>query len=150
MRFNKLDLNLLVAFDALVAECSITRAAARLNLTPSATSSALARLRSYFEDELLVQVGASGINRPDVLQRKGAYAPPPGASDLPGLEIAGTIVGGDAAPRKVGNRPTHRHAAQRHSSMTSAGGPKPDTLVTARSSTPSGVSTSTSTIQAAT
>lgn len=47
--------------------------------------------------ELLVQVSASGVNRPDVLQRKGAYAPPPGASDLPGLEIAGTIVGGDAA-----------------------------------------------------
>ncbi|MBL8352535.1 MAG: NAD(P)H-quinone oxidoreductase [Burkholderiaceae bacterium] len=46
--------------------------------------------------ELLVKVTASGINRPDVLQRKGAYAPPPGASDLPGLEIAGTIVGGDA------------------------------------------------------
>lgn len=47
--------------------------------------------------ELLVQVGASGINRPDVLQRKGAYAPPPGASDLPGLEIAGVIIAGDAA-----------------------------------------------------
>ncbi|OYU76019.1 MAG: NAD(P)H-quinone oxidoreductase, partial [Burkholderiales bacterium PBB5] len=47
--------------------------------------------------ELLVRVTASGVNRPDVLQRKGAYAPPPGASDLPGLEIAGTIVGGDAA-----------------------------------------------------
>ena len=47
--------------------------------------------------ELLVRVTASGINRPDVLQRKGAYAPPPGASDLPGLEIAGTIIGGDAA-----------------------------------------------------
>ena len=47
--------------------------------------------------ELLVQVTASGINRPDVLQRKGAYAPPPGASDLPGLEIAGRIIGGDPA-----------------------------------------------------
>ena len=47
--------------------------------------------------ELLVRVSASGINRPDVLQRKGAYAPPPGASDLPGLEIAGTIIGGDPA-----------------------------------------------------
>ena len=47
--------------------------------------------------ELLVRVTASGINRPDVLQRKGAYAPPPGASDLPGLEIAGSIIGGDAA-----------------------------------------------------
>ena len=47
--------------------------------------------------EALVRVTASGINRPDVLQRKGAYAPPPGASDLPGLEIAGTLIGGDAA-----------------------------------------------------
>lgn len=47
--------------------------------------------------ELLVRVSASGVNRPDVLQRKGAYAPPPGASDLPGLEVAGVIVGGDVA-----------------------------------------------------
>lgn len=47
--------------------------------------------------EMLVRVSASGINRPDVLQRKGAYAPPPGASDLPGLEVAGTVVAGDAA-----------------------------------------------------
>jgi NADPH2:quinone reductase len=47
--------------------------------------------------EVLVRVTASGVNRPDVLQRKGAYAPPPGASDLPGLEFAGEIVGGDAA-----------------------------------------------------
>jgi NADPH:quinone reductase len=46
--------------------------------------------------EMLVRVAASGINRPDVLQRKGAYAPPPGASDLPGLEVAGTVAGGDA------------------------------------------------------
>jgi NADPH:quinone reductase len=47
--------------------------------------------------EMLIQVTASGINRPDVLQRKGAYAPPPGASDLPGLEVAGTVASGDAA-----------------------------------------------------
>ena len=46
--------------------------------------------------ELLIQVSASGVNRPDVLQRKGHYAPPPGASDIPGLEVAGRIVGGDA------------------------------------------------------
>ncbi|MFL6679832.1 MAG: NAD(P)H-quinone oxidoreductase [Burkholderiaceae bacterium] len=46
--------------------------------------------------EALVRVTASGVNRPDVLQRKGHYAPPPGASDLPGLEVAGTLVGGDA------------------------------------------------------
>jgi NADPH2:quinone reductase len=45
--------------------------------------------------EVLIRVQAAGINRPDVLQRKGAYAPPPGASDLPGLEVAGTIESGD-------------------------------------------------------
>jgi NADPH2:quinone reductase len=42
--------------------------------------------------EVLVQVAAAGVNRPDVLQRRGAYPPPPGASDLPGLEIAGRVV----------------------------------------------------------
>ena len=47
--------------------------------------------------EVLIKVSASGINRPDVLQRMGMYPVPPGASDLPGLEVAGTIVGGDAA-----------------------------------------------------
>jgi NADPH2:quinone reductase len=45
--------------------------------------------------ELLIRVAASGVNRPDVLQRKGRYPVPPGASDLPGLEVAGTIVEGD-------------------------------------------------------
>jgi putative PIG3 family NAD(P)H quinone oxidoreductase len=44
------------------------------------------------EGEVLVKVAAAGVNRPDVLQRKGGYPPPPGASDIPGLEIAGTIV----------------------------------------------------------
>jgi LysR family nod box-dependent transcriptional activator len=57
MRFNKLDLNLLVALDVLLKERSITRAAERLNLSPSAMSSSLARLREYFDDELLVQYG---------------------------------------------------------------------------------------------
>jgi NADPH:quinone reductase len=47
--------------------------------------------------ELLIAVQASGINRPDVLQRKGQYPMPPGVSDLPGLEVAGTVAGGDAA-----------------------------------------------------
>ena len=47
--------------------------------------------------EVLIRVAASGVNRPDVLQRKGLYPPPPGASDLPGLEVAGIIVDGDAA-----------------------------------------------------
>jgi NADPH2:quinone reductase len=45
--------------------------------------------------EVLIKVHAAGINRPDVFQRKGAYNPPPGASDLPGLEVAGEIVDGD-------------------------------------------------------
>ncbi|MET0542372.1 MAG: NAD(P)H-quinone oxidoreductase [Variovorax sp.] len=47
--------------------------------------------------ELLIRVAASGVNRPDVLQRMGHYPVPPGASDLPGLEVAGEIVSGDAA-----------------------------------------------------
>jgi NADPH2:quinone reductase len=59
--------------------------------------------------ELLIRVAASGVNRPDVLQRKGHYPVPPGASDLPGLEVAGAIVSGDAAAMaaaglKVGDR----------------------------------------------
>lgn len=47
--------------------------------------------------EALVRVLASGINRPDVLQRKGHYAPPAGASDIPGLEVAGVVASGDEA-----------------------------------------------------
>ncbi len=47
--------------------------------------------------EVLIRVHASGVNRPDVLQRKGAYPPPPGASDLPGLEVSGVVAGGDPA-----------------------------------------------------
>ncbi|RST46001.1 NAD(P)H-quinone oxidoreductase [Variovorax sp. DXTD-1] len=59
--------------------------------------------------ELLIRVAASGVNRPDVLQRKGHYPVPPGASDLPGLEVAGEIVSGDAAALaeagfKIGDR----------------------------------------------
>ncbi len=59
--------------------------------------------------ELLIRVAASGVNRPDVLQRKGNYPVPPGASDLPGLEVAGVIESGDtagmaAAGLKVGDR----------------------------------------------
>src|SRR5262245_6194957 len=57
MHFQKLDLNLLVAFDTLLEEKSVTRAADRLNLSQSAMSSALSRLRDYFGDELLVPVG---------------------------------------------------------------------------------------------
>ena len=42
--------------------------------------------------EILIKVAVAGVNRPDCLQRAGAYPPPPGASDLPGLEVAGTVV----------------------------------------------------------
>jgi NADPH2:quinone reductase len=42
--------------------------------------------------EVLIEVAAAGVNRPDVMQRKGAYPPPPGASDIPGLEVAGTVA----------------------------------------------------------
>jgi len=42
--------------------------------------------------EVLIQVEAAGVNRPDVMQRRGLYPPPPGASDIPGLEVAGTVV----------------------------------------------------------
>ena len=57
MRFNKLDLNLLVALDAMLTEASISRAAEKLHMSQSAMSNALARLRDYLDDELLVQVG---------------------------------------------------------------------------------------------
>jgi NADPH2:quinone reductase len=50
--------------------------------------------------ELLVEVKAAGVNRPDVLQRKGGYPPPPGAPATPGLEIAGTVVAKGAATRR--------------------------------------------------
>lgn len=57
MRFNRLDLNLLLALDALLEEQNITRAAARVNVSQSAMSGMLARLREYFEDDLLAAVG---------------------------------------------------------------------------------------------
>jgi DNA-binding transcriptional LysR family regulator len=59
MRFNRLDLNLLLALDALLQEQNITRAAARVNVSQSAMSGMLARLREFFEDDLLAAVGRS-------------------------------------------------------------------------------------------
>jgi NADPH2:quinone reductase len=57
------------------------------------------------QGEVLIKVAAAGVNRPDVEQRKGTYPPPPGASDIPGLEIAGTVaaLGPGAAGLKVGD-----------------------------------------------
>ena len=56
--------------------------------------------------ELLVKVAAAGVNRPDVAQRSGSYPPPPGASDLPGLEIAGEVVavGPGTTRHKIGDK----------------------------------------------
>jgi NADPH2:quinone reductase len=56
--------------------------------------------------EILVKVAAAGVNRPDVMQRKGLYPPPPGAPDIPGLEIAGEVaaLGPDVQRWKVGDR----------------------------------------------
>lgn len=57
-------------------------------------------------NQVLIKVAAAGINRPDVMQRKGLYPPPPGASDIPGLEVAGTIqsLGGNIGHLNVGDR----------------------------------------------
>jgi NADPH:quinone reductase len=56
--------------------------------------------------EILIKVAAAGVNRPDVAQRSGSYPPPPGASDLPGLEVAGTVVavGDGVSKHKIGDK----------------------------------------------
>jgi putative PIG3 family NAD(P)H quinone oxidoreductase len=54
--------------------------------------------------EVLIRVGAAGVNRPDLMQRRGMYPPPPGASDIPGLEVAGSITAvGDGVSWRVGD-----------------------------------------------
>jgi len=60
------------------------------------------------QNEVLVRVAAAGVNRPDVMQRQGRYPPPPGASDIPGLEIAGEVValGPGASGVALGDRVT--------------------------------------------
>ena len=60
------------------------------------------------EGEILVKVTAAGVNRPDVMQRQGLYPPPPGASDIPGLEIAGEVaaLGPGATRFKTGDKVT--------------------------------------------
>ncbi|MGA7070612.1 NAD(P)H-quinone oxidoreductase [Bradyrhizobium sp.] len=57
-------------------------------------------------DEILIKVAAAGVNRPDVAQRSGSYPPPPGASDLPGLEVAGEVValGAGSHKHKIGDK----------------------------------------------
>jgi NADPH2:quinone reductase len=65
--------------------------------------------------EVLIQVEAAGVNRPDVMQRRGQYPPPPGASDIPGLEIAGTIV-------RVGSLVTRWRVGDRVCALVAGGG----------------------------
>ncbi len=67
------------------------------------------------EGEILIRVRAAGVNRPDVQQRKGAYPPPPGASDLPGLEVAGEVAA-------VGAGVTRWHGGDPVCALTSGGG----------------------------
>ena len=57
-------------------------------------------------NELLIKVKAAGINRPDIMQRQGLYPPPPGATDIPGLEVAGEIVAIDSKDShfKIGDK----------------------------------------------
>lgn len=69
-------------------------------------------------DEVLLQVEAAGVNRPDIFQRLGKYPPPPGASDLPGLEVAGTVVAvGDS-----GGEPPRWSPGDRVMALVSGGG----------------------------
>jgi NADPH2:quinone reductase len=65
--------------------------------------------------EVLIAVAAAGVNRPDVMQRRGHYPPPPGASDIPGLEIAGTV-------EEIGEGVTGRRAGDRVCALVAGGG----------------------------
>ncbi|MEZ5528890.1 MAG: NAD(P)H-quinone oxidoreductase [Porticoccaceae bacterium] len=67
------------------------------------------------DEEVLIRVMAAGVNRPDVLQRQGLYPPPQGASDIPGLEVAGEIV-------SVGNRESRWLVGQKVCALLSGGG----------------------------
>src|SRR5260370_16516910 len=75
--------------------------------------------------EVLVKVAAAGVNRPDVMQRQGLYPPPPGASEIPGLEIAGEVVAlGKGATRfKPGDKVTALVAGGRSAQLL----PRPQT-----------------------
>ncbi len=66
------------------------------------------------EGEILIAVAAAGVNRPDVMQRKGHYPPPPGASDVPGLEVSGLVAKcGQRRGTLQGGRRRHRAGAGR-------------------------------------
>ncbi|MGZ5052833.1 MAG: NAD(P)H-quinone oxidoreductase [Methylobacter sp.] len=65
--------------------------------------------------QVLIKVAAAGVNRPDVMQRQGLYPPPPGASDIPGLEVSGTVVA-------VGDQATHLQEGDPICALVTGGG----------------------------
>lgn len=67
------------------------------------------------DSEVLIKVNAAGINRPDLMQRQGLYPPPPGASDIPGLEVAGSVI-------ETGSKVTYLKAGDKVCSLVSGGG----------------------------
>ncbi|WP_305906605.1 NAD(P)H-quinone oxidoreductase [Methylomarinum sp. Ch1-1] len=67
------------------------------------------------DNQVLIEVAAAGINRPDIMQRQGHYPPPPGASDIPGLEVAGTVVA-------IGNQVSHLKIGDRVCALVAGGG----------------------------
>jgi NADPH:quinone reductase len=75
---------------------------------PEQLRSAVRAVPHPAEGEVLIRVAAAGVNRPDVMQRQGLYPPPPGASDLPGMEVAGEIValGANVSSCSVGDHVT--------------------------------------------
>ncbi|GLS99782.1 NAD(P)H quinone oxidoreductase [Sphingobium jiangsuense] len=79
--------------------------------------------------EILIRVAAAGVNRPDIAQREGNYPPPPGASDILGLEVAGTVV-------KVGAAVSHWQAGDRVCALLPGGGYAEYTVVDARHALP--------------
>lgn len=87
---------------AIEIENGVLKPVQRAIPTPSAT-------------QALIKVAAAGVNRPDVMQRKGLYPAPPGASDIPGLEVAGTIVA-------LGDNISHLHEGDRVCALVSGGG----------------------------
>ena len=76
--------------------------------------------------EVLIRVAAAGVNRPDVMQRRGAYPPPPGASDIPGLEVAGTIaaLGTGVDGWSIGDRVCALMAGGGYATMATAPAPQ--------------------------
>ncbi|QHA88893.1 NAD(P)H-quinone oxidoreductase [Serratia rhizosphaerae] len=82
---------------------------------PEMLQPAVRPLPELAQGEILVKVAAAGVNRPDVLQRRGHYAPPPGASDIPGLEIAGEVVA-------VGTGVQHYHVGDSVCALIAGGG----------------------------